>query len=238
METGLRRYLIEFQEWTKKHCAPVFFRNELDERINGSMTFVDTGQEVLGITAGHVADRILDCCDGKPGHGCQVGSAELDPRRLIARHPSLDLATFHLSQPFLAAAAHYAISASTWPPSPPTVGEKALIGGYPGIFRVEKESERQIDIGFAHFGVSVSSVSETQFLMVLNIETATSLAGEWMPPKADLGGVSGGCVFRVIENGLISRLELMGILVGGSPEFEITLAHPLSSVKMDGTFFD
>ena len=73
-----------------------------------------------------------------------MGSAELDPRRLIARHPNLDLATFRVSQQFLAAAAHHAISASTWLPSPPTIGEKALIGGYPGIFRLEKESEGQM----------------------------------------------------------------------------------------------
>ena len=45
-------------------------------------------------------------------------------------------------------------------------------------------------------------------------------------------------MFRVLESGLITRPELMGILVGGSAEFETTLAHPLSSIREDGGFFD
>jgi hypothetical protein len=58
MDEGFRRYLNQFQEWTKSYCAPVFFRGDSDQLRNGSMTFVNTGQEVLGITAGHVADSV------------------------------------------------------------------------------------------------------------------------------------------------------------------------------------
>jgi len=73
MEAGFQKYLIQFQEWTKSYCAPVFYRDDLNQLRNGSMTFVDTGQEVLGITARHVADSIVNFCDGGAGHGCQVG---------------------------------------------------------------------------------------------------------------------------------------------------------------------
>jgi hypothetical protein len=236
MDAGFRKYLIQFQSWIKTHCAPVFFRNETDERRNGSMTFVNTGTEILGITAGHVADRILECCDGKPGHGCQVGGAELDTGRLIARHPRLDLATFQLSEQFLAIAGSYATSFSSWPPSEPREGEKALIGGYPGVYRQENTVDNEIEVKFAHFGVSVSSVSDHRFYMVLNIASAEALTFERIPEQIDLGGISGGCVFRVVEEGFIAHVELMGILVGGSASFETTFAHTLTCMNEDGTF--
>jgi hypothetical protein len=235
MDPGLKNYLRQFQDWTKSYCAPVFFRNEHDERRNGSMTFVETAEEVLGITAGHVADRLIECCDGKHGHGCQVGAAEMDLNRFIARHPSLDIATFRLSHQFLAAAGHYAISISDWPPRPPSEGEKVLIGGYPGIYRLEEDEENQIDVSFTHFGVRVSSASETKFWMTLGISNADSITGDHLAPNIDLGGVSSGGVFRVIEDELIARPELAGILAGGSAEFEATFGHPLTCLKADGT---
>jgi hypothetical protein len=236
MEYGLRQYLIRFQEWTEKHCAPVFFRDEEGLRCGGSMTFINTGEETLGVTARHVADRILECYSDKAGYGCQVGGADFDPSRLIARHGDLDLATFRLSEVFMNMARHFAISAVRWPPSRPRAGEKALIGGYPGVYR--EEIEGKFDIRFAHFGVSVSSVSERQFGMVLNLANATGLSGETIAPNIDLGGCSGGGVFRVVEDGPIARLEPMGIYFEGSADYGIAFAHDLSSLRADGTFLE
>ena len=242
IDEGFRRYLIQFQEWTKSYCAPVFFRDDSDQLRNGSMTFVNTGQEVLGITAGHVADRVKECCDGRPGHGCQVGGAELDHGRLIARHPILDLATFRLSATFvITAGLHGAASVTHWPPLPPVDGEKLLFGGYPGIYRKENEAAGQYDVTFAHFGVSASSVHEDRFAIgPLGIAEAFSLGGDRdrIPPQVDLGGMSGGGVFRVIESGLIARPEVLGIVYGGYQPFEVVLAHPLSVMKQDGTFIE
>ena len=242
MDEGFRRYLNQFQEWTKSYCAPVFFRDDSDRLRNGSMTFVNTGQEVLGITAGHVADIIKEFCDGSPGHGCQVGGAELDPGRLIARHPILDLATFRLSGTFVTTAGlHAAASVTHWPPLAPVDGEKLLFGGYPGIYRKENEAAREYDVAFVHFGVSASSVHEDYFAIgPLGIAEAFSLGGDRdrIPPQVDLGGLSGGGVFRVIESGLIARPELLGIVYQGHQQFEVVFAHPLSSIMRDGTFLE
>jgi len=195
---------------------------------------------VLGITAGHVADSIDKFCDGSAGHGCQVGGAELDPGRLIARHPILDLATFRLSTTFITTAGlHAAASVNQWPPLPPIDGEKVLFGGYPGLYRKENEEPREYDVTFAHFGVSVNSVHEDHFSIgPLGIAGAFSLGGDRnrIPPQVDLGGLSGGGVFRAIEGGLIARPELLGIVYEGYQQFEVVLAHPLTSMRPDGTF--
>ncbi len=241
MEIGFKKYLLQFQGLTEKHCAPVFFRTEKGERRNGTMTFVNTGREVLGVTAGHVADRLLECCDEKPGYGCQVGGAELDVAgRFIARHPQLDLATFRLSEVFTSTAGdkHCPISAEIWPPPSPRIGEKALFSGYPGIYRKERKEPYEFDVTFTHFGVSVQNINGPEFGMNLGISEAESLTGDRLPPGVDLGGISGGGVFRVIEDGLIARLQILGIVIGGWAPYELVLAHPLTSINDDGTFLE
>src|SRR5437764_5211075 len=60
-------YIRSLQKMMMSHCLPVWFRNERGDRLKGSMTVVDTGEMILGVTAAHVADRILECCDGGPG---------------------------------------------------------------------------------------------------------------------------------------------------------------------------
>jgi len=62
--------------------------------------------------------------------------------------------------------------------------------------------------------------------------------GDHLAPNIDLGGVSGGGVFRVIEDELFARPELAGILAGGSAEFEATFGHPLTCLNADGTMID
>jgi len=159
---------------------------------------------------------------------------------LVARHPILDLATFRLSNTFITTAGlHAAATIIHWPPRPPIDGEKVLFGGYPGVYRNENEKPSEYDVTFAHFGVSVNSVHEDHFTIgPLGIAEAFSLGGDRnrIPPQVDLGGLSGGGVFRVIESGLIARPELLGIVYEGHQQFEVVFAPPFTSMRPDGTF--
>lgn len=222
-----------YETWAQSLCAPVFWRNAAGEMHNGTMTFVQTGSGVLGVTNAHVAEGIAECTD-EPGRGCQLGGAHLDPARFIARHPKHDLATYRLSEVFLAPAKHHSASVTSWPPKPPGEGDTVLYGGYPGMYRAQREGS--FDFMFAWFAGKVSSASERHVGMVLEIETSRSLSAERTPPGADLGGWSGGPVFRVVEENNLERLELAAIIYEYSQSFEIAFAHPLNDLREDGTF--
>ena len=109
-----------------------------------------------------------------------------------------------------------------------------LFGGYPAIYREQKE--RQIDVSFLYFIGRVHSASDRHFGMALRIADSYTHGYERVPANADLGGWSGGAVFRVIEDETVARLELAGIIYEYSPISEIVLAHPVSCVAPDGTF--
>jgi len=231
---ALIQYINQIHKWAEGCCAPLFYRDDVDEQHNGSITFVDTGEEILGLTAGHVADSVIKYCDSSPGHECQVGFAKLNPKSLIARHTELDLATFRLSARFVTEAHKHPVTLRSWPPRPLSVGELGLFCGFPGIYR--KESDQQIEMAFLYFVGCVESASDRHFGMALKIATAYSHGYERVPSNANLGGWSGGAVFRVIEDETIARLELAGIIYEYSPSFEIVLAHGVSCVAQDGTF--
>jgi hypothetical protein len=237
-----------YQSWAQSVSAPVCWQLGDGMTHSGSMTFLRTESHLLGLTNAHVSDAIAGCSD-ETGKRCQVGGAYLDPGRLIARHPSLDLATFDLSEvmlgpvSFLAdytlskdAPRHIAATVPTWPPRPPSEGEPVMFCGYPAIYR--KEIERgNVEFKFVWFAAKLQSSSERNVGIVLELKTSASYSSIGVPPNADLGGMSGGPVFRIVDEKGIERLELAGIVYEYSELTEIALAHPLTSLAPDGTFF-
>jgi hypothetical protein len=137
--------------------------------------------QVLGVTNKHVADGLASCTD-YVSSGLQIGGARLDPARLIARHQDLDLATFQLSDVFLATSGHNAATVSTWPPKAPSEGDPVIYGGFPASYR--EDYDGTIDFGFAIFVGKVQSVSDRNIAMVLEIERSESLSSGWSIPMA------------------------------------------------------
>lgn len=74
--------------------------------------------------------------------------------------------------------------------------------------------------------------------MVLKIETSKSTSSKRIPSNADLGGWSGGPVFRVVDSDGLERLEIAGIIYEYSASYEIVFAHPLLSFAEDGNFIE
>jgi hypothetical protein len=238
-QVQIRTLLGVYQSWAKSLCAPLFWRDVNQQMHNATMTFVRTHSDVLGITNVHVAESFADCTD-ESGRICQLGGARLDPARFIARHPSMDLASFRLSDIILAQAEHLErldpATVPTWPPAPPTEGDVVMFGGYPGIYR--EESADNIDSIFTWFAGKVASASDKNVAMVLEIATSKSLTSSRVPPHADLGGWSGGPVFTVVDSNGIERLELSAIIYEYSATSEIAFAHPLSQLTEDGNFIE
>jgi hypothetical protein len=233
-------YIRALQAILKSACLPVWFSTEKGKRVYGSMTVVDTGEAVLGITAGHVADRILECCDDRSGRRCQIGSAFLPLDSFMARHSDLDLATFRLSQSLVSDAGRQAAAVSAWPPDSPVLGEVVMLGGYPGIYRRANVAQRIFESDFSSFGARISDVDERSFSVEIPLANSFSVSETLMPANVDLGGASGGGVFRLVETSagsqLTGSLELIGIIYYGSPGYEVIRAHPINSITASGGY--
>jgi hypothetical protein len=112
-----------------------------------------------------------------------------------------------------------------------------MYGGYPAINRKDLPPGN-VEVKFAWFAGKLQSASDRNVGMVLQLETSASISRERIPPNADLGGMSGGPVFRIVDKNGIERLELAAIIYEYSPVNEIALAHPLVDLSQDGTFTD
>lgn len=235
-----------YEAWANALCAPIFWEDGQGQTLNGTITLLHTAKELLGITNAHVADALANCTD-QIGNRCQIGGAYLDPARLMAKHPSLDLATFRLSSVVIGQIAllndgsvgegfkHQAATVTNWPPAPPIEGAPVMYGGFPGAYR-KKLDDGNVNFGFFWFATKVQSVSEKNIGMVIERESSVSIGEVVLPDKADLGGWSGGPVFRIVEQNLLETLELCGVIYEYSAETGIVLAHPLTDLNPDGTF--
>ena len=156
---------------------------------------------------------------------CQVGGHSFDPERcLVSIDERLDLAVYGLSEIQVNAARADIHYAPVWPPKVDN-RDAHLIGGW--LWSLNEERDGEVTHSFLHFVTRLSTNSETQ----LGIVTGTSTSIPWgpnpLPQGANLGGMSGGPVYRVSEAGL-SQITLVGIVYEYQPNYEIALARPLS----------
>lgn len=198
---------------------------------NGSMTFVDTGGAVLGLTARHVADAVFEHCSGS--NPAQVGAAPLHLDSYVGAHPEHDLAVFALSEDIVRAARHVPIRAAQWPP-PVVVVENEVIAyaGYPGESRLEKADG--FDSGFLWFMAKAHSVSERSIGTYIDVAASTTSDDVPWSPESSFGGWSGGPVFR-IKKGPLDEPELVGIIYTAS-DSGIVQGHPLTDLLANGSF--
>lgn len=219
-----------YRAWAESLCAPVFWRMANGRMNNGTVTFLKTKDAVLGITNAHVVDGLVNSDE----RGWQLGNAQFDPNRIIARHPSLDLATFQLSNVFLTTAGKNAATVPHWPPKSPAFGDPITLGGYPGQNRTALAGIVTFDVAWFAGKVKVEGESTTG--VVLDISESIATTRRRIPAHANLGGCSGGPVFRVVEAAGIERLELCAIICQYSQASEIMLACTLTDLREDGTF--
>lgn len=203
-------------------CAPFWWslQEQPGQRAhilrNGTICFVNTGSAELGVTADHVLNKYLSQLAeyGDVALECQFGGSTISPEnRVLDRHTDLDLATIHVPEVFITAAVspprmqHKPLS---WPPARAQIGELVVYGGHPGILREEKV--QVADFPFQWVMGGVSDVSENRIILEPGFEKLT-----WLNPEPgkefnrDFSGMSGGPVFRVIDQPLL-RLELIGFI--------------------------
>lgn len=235
----LRRngYLATVTELVKSLTAPFFWRepDQLPERQEqgGTICFVDTGERLLGVTAGHVHAAIVERLASGAATACQIGGHTFDPVRcLIEYDERQDLATYALSEIQIAAAGAHVHRPLTWPPAAPE-GPAYIAGGWPWALTASRDTES--DHFFLHFIAPCARSSATNLIIPINTATSVPWGATALPPGTNIGGMSGGPLFVAYERQQIAMLALAGIIYEYHQSMEVLYARPLSLIRADGT---
>ena len=200
---------------------------------NGTVCFLDTGEKKIAVSADHVYAQYLKDLNADVEIRAQFGGITVNPeKRIIARNPELDLVTFEVTELVAAAAGVGFHSVISWPPRPVEQDEVVLFGGHPGILREEKHVTAEMP--FQWFAGRVTSVSPTNIALHLDLSNLHWPQGDESPFNPELGGMSGGPVFRFISGPVLERLELVGFIYEYQPGFELMLARPAQAVQGNG----
>jgi hypothetical protein len=233
-------YLATVSNMVMNMCAAFWWWWEVpgEETVlhNGTLCFVNTGTQHIGITCDHVYQEYLADKAQHSNVTCQFGNNRFEPEEhLIDRSPEYDLATFYVPVVFVTARPrHYHHNAFSWPPDPPMAGEVALYGGHPQVLRAPGDG--QIEFPFQWFASRIDPDDSTRMVLDPALERLYWPGHEGEPINTNWGGQSGGPVYRFVDaspgGAAIDRLEFVGIIY--QKWLDVILARPASLVNADG----
>jgi hypothetical protein len=151
---------------------------------------------------------------------------------LIDSDRDLDLATYDISEVITNAAGVDVHYAATWPPEI-LDNDVAIVGGWP--WHLSTAIGQSVTHKFLHFLCRVQRSTGSQLGAALYTSTSVPWGSSPMPKALNIGGMSGGPVYRILENPL-TQLSLAGIVFEYQPGYELALARSLAVVRPDGTF--
>jgi hypothetical protein len=110
---------------------------------NGTISLVNFGKGVLGITCHHVIECYRHRREREGDIVFQIGNVELDPLvQLVDENTRIDVATIHLTEPQVRAITSDGEIGScvfqprSWPPPLLKAGDYVAFGGFPGNLRI------------------------------------------------------------------------------------------------------
>jgi hypothetical protein len=213
-----------YRDILRRCCAPIFWldRQHHDRGIlgNGTITFVQTPERLLGITAAHVwrgyeeaaADsdllvRIGDCV-----------IADLADRRIDVSD-RLDLATFGLDAKVMEMLGEEKRPLEYWPPRAPEEGRGIMLAGFPAVARQEADNA----VSFGLFTALAIARTVTDLQITWLIEPDAQLEAAQIPPpppQYGLGGVSGGPLITWLETESHIATYVLGGIIAEHPDYE------------------
>ena len=231
-------YLPALRSIAQSACAP-FWWHSLDKdgdcRIhhNGTVCFLQTSKRLIAVTARHVFEEYRKAKAEQPDIRCQFGGVTTEPEdRLIAESEYLDLVTFDISEVVVAASGCSPHTPLLWPTREVTVGDTLLYGGYPGSLRAEHEVTA--DFPFQWFAWAPISVTPENIKLHIDLENFHQPLQGANVPNIELGGMSGGPVFRLVPAPPIERLELVGFIYESQPTLSLVFARPSHYITEQG----
>jgi hypothetical protein len=195
--------LLLIEPEIRPFCGPLYFSRSLTSPVgnvtaNGSFGLVDTGRKKLMVTCCHVWEEFLTAKEQCPEFEMFLCFLQPHPVILKSKEPldfdrRLDLATFDVEDliPVLGDSRFYAFRPEAAPK--PSIDDRFLFIGYPGIFRLERQSE--IQFGRVPYATMISSVDDARFHA--DISQARYDEPELKNQPRPHGGISGSPCFRV-----------------------------------------
>jgi hypothetical protein len=230
-------YLPALRGIAKSACAPFWWHGVDKEgkyRIhhNGTVCFLQTSKRLFAVTAWHVFDDYRRAKAEQPDIRCQFGGTTTEPEsRLIAESQYLDLVTFDVSPVVIAASGASARASVSWPTRAVVGNEVLLYGGYPGSLRVEHEATA--DLAFQWFAGAPISVTPENVKLHVDLENFHQPLKGSSIGNIELGGMSGGPVFRLVP-APIERLELVAFIYESQPSLSLVFARPAHYITEQG----
>jgi hypothetical protein len=214
-------------------CVPIFWRRvtEPGEPIlhNGTLTIVRTPKRLFGITAAHVLRQYERDHTNAPVL-LQLLNARLEAPEIIDISEKLDLATIAITESLLKQTGKAVVPLSTWPPRVPQEGRGIMLGGYPGIDRLQPKPREAIFGMFTALGLARRVVGP-QITWLVERDFGT---GD-LPLNRDLGGISGGPLIGLFESpSHLTYYALCGIISEAHPLLENVIARRADFIAADG----
>jgi hypothetical protein len=161
-----------------------------------------------------------------------------DPEeRLIDRDPTLDIATFRITEREVETImGKWIHRPAQWPPLPPEEGKGVFTAGSPAVHR-RILSGHAIEWGVYSLLVTATAVSDEKIICQFE-------RGEWVdprgfelaepPPKPSIPGLSGAPLWTLTENATIGW-RLGGVIYQFSEDFELLYVRRPDCIRQDGT---
>jgi hypothetical protein len=237
----IARFGAALMRAANSYVAPIYWGNPREEgniQGNGTVFFVNTGENTFGVTNDHVVDIIIQRVAADHGLVSQIGDLPIDiERRLIARDSGLDLATLRISEDEVARLGKVVLtgSQSHWPPHPPLEGRGVFFVGFPGKERLAIRP-RHISFGIYSGNTVATEVTDRVVTAHFNRQEWIDHLGHGLPPPGyDLGGLSGAPLLTLVEQDRVLSWRLGGIVYQVHADEELLVARRADFIRTDGT---
>jgi hypothetical protein len=203
----------------------------------GTATLIQLDGRFLAITCHHVVQAFRELA-GQPRH-MQIGELPLDPdAQLVSQSKSLDVAVLEIqphqlldSHPGIGLRREKFFGPRTWPPTPISEEDVISFAGFPGVWREQAGINRFEMFMLSHGASGVESISGTKFVTRLELDKSESLMS--VKEITDLGGMSGGPVFRWRRGDL--EPQLVGIIYEYQHAYDLLFIRSTRVIRVDGT---
>jgi hypothetical protein len=220
-------------------CAPIYWFDLEDTQArilnNCTLTFVQTPDRLIGITAAHVIRGYLSDYNTHK-IALQVFDALVEYLDIIDISDENDIATISVDNELLDKIGKEIVPLTCWPPREPQEGRGIMLAGYPGVDRIVPE-HLEVDWGlFTALGVA-RRVTETQITWLVERDHVVKAdVIPTLPPHRTLGGISGGPLIAFFETSNFLSYYVIAAIVSQAHEgLEYVVAKRADCIRADGT---